>query len=187
MVDLHKAAPQFYPTLLSDTQATTQWLHKSVAWQAEEIQMFGKRLTVPRQVAWFGDAGLNYRYSGQPHLAVGWPSVLLALRDELLQKLNIPSNFVLLNRYQSGADYMGWHKDDEPSLVGPVVSVSYGATRRFRLEEPGNTQVKIRHTYELSPGSVLVHSRHWRHTLPKTLKPIGERFNLSFRQVKVHD
>jgi alkylated DNA repair dioxygenase AlkB len=180
---------QFYPDLASQSEALTEWLAAAVCWQDEEIQMFGKRLKVPRQVAWFGDAGLNYRYSGQPHLAQGWPPLLRSLRDELCSKLTVEVNFVLANRYRSGADYMGWHKDDEPRLAGPVVSVSFGSTRRFHLEEPGTNQLetmqsRTKHTFELSSGSVLVHPRHWRHTLPKTAKPIAERFNLSFRQVQ---
>lgn len=172
---------QFHPNLVSQPEALTEWLETVVSWQDEEIQMFGRRLKVPRQVAWFGDAGLNYRYSGQPHIAQGWPPLLRSLRNELCSKLTLEVNFVLANRYRSGADYMGWHKDDEPQLAGPVVSVSFGSTRRFRLEDP---ESRTTHAYELSSGSVLMHPRHWRHTLPKTAKPITERFNLSFRQVQ---
>lgn len=177
---------QFYPNFVSQPITLTDWLTTEVVWQNEAIYMFGKRLNVPRQVAWFGDAGLNYRYSGHAHLAEGWPQALLGLRQEIRRRLGFSVNFVLLNRYRNGADYMGWHKDDEPSLLGPVVSVSIGATRRFRLEEPSANQHKVKHTYELGDGSLLVHPRHWRHTLPKTAKPIGERFNLSFRQVCTH-
>lgn len=181
-----KAELQFYPEFVSQSANLKHWLTSEVVWQDEEIRMFGKRINAPRQVAWFGDAGLNYRYSGYPHLAQGWPQALLRLRQEIQRRLRIPLNFVLLNRYRSGADYMGWHKDDEPSLLGPVVSVSIGASRRFRLEEPRGHQHKVKHTYELGDGSLLVHPRHWRHTLPKTAKPVGERFNLSFRQVCAH-
>ncbi len=182
--DLGQAAElQYYPEFISPSATLKKWLSTEVVWHDEEIRLFGKRINVPRQVAWFGDAGLNYRYSGHSHLAPGWPQALLGLRQEIQARLKIPLNFVLLNRYRNGADYMGWHKDDEPSLLGPVVSVSIGASRRFRLEEPSVQQHKVKHTYELGDGALLVHPRHWRHTLPKTAKPIGERFNLSFRQV----
>lgn len=174
---------QFYPDFLGDAPAVKEWLATEVVWQDEEISMFGKRIKVPRQVAWFGDAGLNYQYSGHSHLAHGWPRAILGLRQKIEQRLGVPLNFVLLNRYRSGADYMGWHKDDEPSLIGPVVSLSLGASRRFHLEEPGVQLRHTRHTYELGDGALLVHPRHWRHTLPKTAKPMGERINLSFRQV----
>ena len=43
-------------------------------------------------------------------------------------------NGVLLNRYRSGQDSMGWHSDDEPEFgERPVIaSVSFGGTRTLR-------------------------------------------------------
>lgn len=160
-------------TLLHSLQQHTQW-------HSEYLTLFGKRIKVPRQVAWQGDAGCSYRYSGVDHVASGWSPVLSALRDQLSSHYQQPFNFVLLNHYRSGADYMGWHADDEPELVGDVCSVSLGATRRLLLQLPDGS----REGFDLPHGSALRIPRHWRHSLARTRRPVAARINLSFRCVR---
>ena len=66
-----------------------------------------------------------------------------------------------------------------------IASLSLGATRRFVLKHRQQTLRKL--VLELPPGSLLVMSgttqRHYRHALPRTAKPVGERINLTFRRV----
>jgi len=93
----------------------------------------------------------------------------------------VPSNFVLINFYRNGGDYMGWHADDERGLADRVASVSLGATRRFLLRPPGrNRSLGL----DLEPGSLLLLDGSVRHSLPRTRKPVGERVNLTFRQIE---
>jgi alkylated DNA repair dioxygenase AlkB len=96
-------------------------------------------------------------------------------------------NSVLLNRYRSGEDSMGWHADREPEL-GPepvIASVSLGATRRFDLRhnDTGTTRA-----FELTSGSLLVMrgntQAQWRHRVPKVREVARERVNLTFRFVQ---
>jgi alkylated DNA repair dioxygenase AlkB len=81
---------------------------------------------------------------------------------------------------------MGFHSDDEPELgEHPVVaSVSLGAARRFVLAAKRG---KVRHTLELAHGSLLVMrgecQREFRHGLPKTTAPVGERINVTWRRI----
>ncbi len=170
------------PSYLADAQADGlfDWLVGSVDWRSEHIRMFGKTVPVPRLVAWFGDPGICYRYSAIDHLAGGWPSPLRRLRDRLCLDCSADFNFVLLNRYRDGADSMGWHRDDEAALAGPVASLSLGATRRLRVRVPGSINSVA---LELSHGALLVHERHLPHALVKTRRRVGERVNLSFRTV----
>ena len=98
-------------------------------------------------------------------------------------------NGVLLNRYRTGRDSMSWHSDDEPEL-GPnpaIASVSFGASRRFRLRH--RTRKEEKFAIELSHGSLLVMDQatqlHWQHSVSKTAKPVGERINLTFRLIRV--
>ena len=157
------------------------WAEHEVDWRRENVHLFGRQIQVPRRVAWFGEPGLNYRYSGLDHVAQGWPPLLHRLRDELQRTFDVASNFVLLNRYEDGSQYMGWHRDDERNIGRDVCSVSLGAQRRFLLEnEAGERQ-----TLQLPHGSVLLHPGRWRHCLPKTALPVGVRINLSFREVRV--
>src|SRR5690606_23131491 len=53
-------------TVLPADDATKYYDHliSSVPWSRDEVVMFGKRVVTAREVAWFGDAGLSYTYSG---------------------------------------------------------------------------------------------------------------------------
>lgn len=166
---------------LPDADHWLQALQAETCWQSETIRLFGRPVSVPRQVAWFGDPGICYRYSGIDHEAEGWTTATRQLRDWLADRYQMPFNFVLLNHYRDGQDYMGWHADDERGLLGDVCSISLGATRRLLLE-PGSGQ---RIGVELPHGCVIRIPRRWRHTLAKTAKTVAPRINLSYRQVVV--
>jgi alkylated DNA repair dioxygenase AlkB len=96
-------------------------------------------------------------------------------------------NACLLNLYQDGTEGMGWHSDDEKSIVGEsvIASVSLGAERPFRFchKESGDV---VRLTLET--GSVLIMKgaiqRCWKHTLPKTKRVTSPRVNLTFRLMR---
>ncbi|MDH3641389.1 MAG: alpha-ketoglutarate-dependent dioxygenase AlkB [Gammaproteobacteria bacterium] len=157
-----------------------EWLLEKTSWRTERLQMFGREVLVPRLVAWYGDPGVTYRYSGIEHCAGGWPSALLPLVESIRSEFAPGVNFLLLNRYRNGADAMGWHTDDEPELADPVVSISLGATRRFHLRAQAGAETL---SLDLGHGALLVHGRHWPHAVPRTRKAVGERINLSFRTV----
>lgn len=167
---------RYLPESLHDADAVMRWCTNGPSWQHENIRLFGRLVRVPRMVAWYGDPGIRYGYSGLQHAAEGWPKPLSALREELTERLGMNWNFVLLNRYRDGRDWMGWHRDDEKEMRGPVASVSLGATRRFRLQDGDE-----RYHLDLEHGSVVVFDGRLRHTLARTSKSVGERFNLTFR------
>jgi alkylated DNA repair dioxygenase AlkB len=157
-------------------------LRDEVIWRQEAVHLFGRRCRVPRLVAWFGDAGLNYRYSGTDHICGGWIPALASLRDRLSDLTGFHPNLVLLNCYRDGRDAMGWHRDDETGLGAMVASVSLGAPRRFRIRPPG-TETAV--ALVLEHGSLLLMDGRASHTLPRTQRPVGERINLSFRRLAV--
>lgn len=164
---------------LPDADRWFEVITRKVRWRAETLRMYGRSIAVPRQVAWCGDQGVCYRYSGIDHPAQGWWPDAAALRDWLTDQYQVPFNFVLLNHYRHGADHMGWHADDERDLIGDVCAISLGSTRRLLLEpEPGQ-----RFGVNLPHGSVIRIPRLWRHCLAKTAKPVGPRVNVSFRQI----
>ncbi len=170
----------FYPHFLAQAEASDLFerLCDAADWRQEHLRLFGRSVPVPRLLAWYGDSGLNYRYSGIDHVCSGWLPELAALRQRLQNQVGMRCNLVLLNRYRSGADYMGWHADDERGLGLRVASVSLGASRRFllrRVTQPGVESMQLEH------GSLLVFPGCRRHSLPRTRKPVGERINLTFR------
>jgi alkylated DNA repair dioxygenase AlkB len=162
-------------------------LRDEVAWETHHVRLFGHEHASPRLSCWIGDPGTAYRYSGTLFEPRPWPSSLQRLRERLSAELDVGFNSVLANRYRDGRDCMGWHSDSEPEL-GPapvIASVSLGATRRFVLKHRDRPQEKL--AIDLPRGSLLVMAgatqRHYRHALPRTAKAVGERINLTFRQI----
>lgn len=164
-----------------------QALQAGLPWEVHHIRLFGRQVASPRLSCWIGDADAVYRYSGSRFLPHPWPPALARLRVRLQEELDQPFNSVLANRYRDGRDAMGWHSDDEPEL-GPqplVASLSLGAVRRFVLRRRDDPARRL--ALDLAPGSLLLmggHTqRHWKHALPRTARAVGERINLTFRQV----
>jgi alkylated DNA repair dioxygenase AlkB len=162
-------------------------LRTRIDWQQENIVIFGERRHVPRLVAWHGDPGTAYTYSGTAHEPLPWIPELQRVRHRAEELSGHRYNSVLLNLYRDGRDGMGWHADDEPELGRePVIaSVSLGATRRFKLRHRRSRIAAS--TLDLAHGDLLLmagQTQHaYVHAVPKTARPVGERVNLTFRWV----
>lgn len=169
-------------------------LRESTPWEQSTITIAGRPVRIPRLNAWFGEPGMTYRYSGTRFAALPWTAELANLRlkvqsvvDELPGSVDFDINSALLNLYRNGDDSVGWHSDDEPEL-GPhpqIASLSLGASRRFVLKNRHNKSNKLE--LELNAGSLLFMlgdtQQHWLHAVPKTRKSVGERINVTFRQI----
>jgi len=166
-----------------------QELLTSIDWRQEEILIFGQRRLVPRLVAWHGDPGTAYTYSGTTHEPLPWTADLTAIKSRVESLTRRSFNSVLLNRYRSGQDGMGWHADDEPELGQdpPIASASFGEPRRFLLRH--RRQRASRCELLLGHGDLLLMAgptqHHYVHAVPKTARIVGERVNLTFRSVTV--
>ncbi|RAU84133.1 alpha-ketoglutarate-dependent dioxygenase AlkB family protein [Pontibacter arcticus] len=162
-------------------------LSQSINWKQESIKLFGRDLPMPRLTAWYGDK--SYTYSGLKNEPQPWAPVLLQLKSKIEKITGQHYNSVLLNRYRSGQDSMGWHSDNEQELgLQPgIASISFGAERRFSFRHRINKDLKPL-SINLTNGSLLLMQgatqRNWLHSLPKTTKPISERINLTFRYIK---
>ena len=177
-----------YPAAFAtiDADALFRELLGGIKWRQETINLFGRPVRIPRLTAWCGDAA--YSYSGLTMQPEPWTAQLLKIKGRAEQLSGYRFNGVLLNRYRTGRDGMSWHSDDEAEL-GPnpaIASVSFGASRRFRLRH--RTRKGGKFTIDLSHGSLLVMARatqhHWQHSLSKTAKSVGERINLTFRLIR---
>ncbi|MGV8960561.1 MAG: alpha-ketoglutarate-dependent dioxygenase AlkB family protein [Stenotrophomonas sp.] len=173
---------------LRDTAERLQTaLRDEVLWEVHRIRMFGRWVDSPRLSCWMGDPQAGYRYSGVTFTPLPWLPVLAPLRERLEAETGHSFNSVLLNRYRDGRDCMGWHSDDEPELGSQpmIASLSLGATRRFLLKH--RAQPAVRLALELQHGDLLLMGgdtqRNYRHALPRTARPVGERINLTFRQI----
>jgi alkylated DNA repair dioxygenase AlkB len=188
-IELPDADARLWPQALAPDRADALLyaVRTDVDWQQERILIFGERRLVPRLVAWHGDSGASYVYSGTAHEPHAWTSELLEVRAVVERLTRRRYNSVLLNLYRDGNDGMGWHADDEPELgrEPAIASVSLGATRRFRLRHRRRRDVAV--ALDLPHGSLLLMAgatqHHYLHAVPKTARPVGERINLTFRYV----
>ncbi len=163
-------------------------LCNELVWDQPSVQLFGKTHKVPRLTAFYGDEGVEYRYSGLRHCASGWPPTLHTLNMRIDRMLQTGFNTVLLNWYRDGRDSMGFHADDEASLGSdPVIaSVSLGAERRFVIKSR-DTSRKFKREVFLRGGSLLVMAgkfqAEWLHGVPAEKSVTDGRINLTFRRV----
>jgi alkylated DNA repair dioxygenase AlkB len=165
-------------------------LRQTLAWQQRPIVIFGREVLQPRLTAWYGDPECSYVYSGKRNEPLAWTPLLRALREAVEQVSGARYNSVLANCYRNGQDSMGWHSDDEIEL-GPapiIASLSFGATRRFCLQHRKRKHERLE--LLLQEGDLLVMAGNtqacYRHALPKTARPIGERLNFTFRWIHSH-
>lgn len=150
--------------------------------------MWGRKIRQPRLIAWYGDAGRVYAYSGLRLDPLPWTPLLRDLKTRVEQASGAGFNSVLLNYYRDERDGIGFHSDDEPELGEcPVIaSLSLGEARTFVLKHKTLKSVKPVHL-PLASGSLLVMKgdtqRCWRHGMPKESRPCGPRVNLTFRTI----
>lgn len=162
-------------------------LRAEVPWRQERLVMFGREVDVPRLEAWIADPGLSYTYSGVRHDPEPWNEELLAVRTMMDGIAGHSFNSVLCNLYRDGSDGVDWHADDERELGDePIIgSLSLGASRRFDLRRVDDHSVRV--SLELHHGDAVIMrgttQALWRHRVPRTKRPVGERINLTFRRV----
>lgn len=188
--DLPDADVRLLCAFLADEEAGSlfQRLRSEVPWRQDTIKIYGKEHLLPRLQQWFGDAGLNYTWSGIRMAPLPWIPVLSEIRRRAEDAAREQFNTVLLNLYRTGDDTVSWHSDDERAL-GPtpiIASVSLGAERDFVLRHRGRDdveEVKI----ALPNGSLLLMQGKtqamWKHALPRRRGVTAERINLTFRRV----
>lgn len=177
-----------FPSAIPAARAEAQFrsLLGEIDWEQRSIFVYGKRHNQPRLVAWHGDHGKTYRYSGDTLIAKPWTEPLVELRVACETLAEHTFNSVLLNLYRDGNDAMGWHTDNEPELGNnPVIaSLSLGETRRFDLKHKLTGEKRSVH---LGNGDLLVMSGdtqvHWVHQVPRSAKVSAPRINLTFRTI----
>ncbi len=184
---------EYHPAFLdvAEADAALERLWGELEWSQTEITLFGRRVLQPRLVAWYGDPGASYTYSGLTLDPLAWHPLLTRLRARLEAFTGRRFNSVLANAYRDGADSMGWHRDDEPEL-GPepyIASLSLGGERRFLLRPLALENGKRARSrgMALAHGSLLImkgrSQKDFQHALPKTRRPCGLRINLTYRNI----
>ncbi len=177
---------QYIPDFLSKEEADSLLQHcLSLEWKQNQIKMLGKTLSVPRLETIYGDKGCDYTYSGSVHLTpLPWTPDLDLLRSKIEALSGYRFNIVIGNLYRDGLDSIGWHSDSEASMgtKPAIASVSLGSARKFQIRSIPSGAIA---NYWLEHGSLLLMmpgcQEGWKHQVPKTNLPVGQRVNLTFR------
>lgn len=174
----------------------TRWFHvlkEKCAWERRKTSF---QSPVPRDEAYYGDPGTNYRYSRREYKPLAWIPELLALKARVEEAVpvsayanlslpKLPYNAVLCNLYRDGKDSVGWHADAEPEMGPVIASLSLGAERLFHLK--GRTGGLV-FAERLPHGSLLVMAgqtqKNFKHEVPKEPDVIQPRINLTFRRIE---
>ena len=179
----------YYPNFIDTIKATELFKHlkENIAWQHDNIKVYGKIYKQPRLTALYGNIKKSYTYSNitmKPH---AFTEELNTIKKAIETIAQIHFTTCLLNLYRDGKDSNGWHADDEPELGNnPVIaSISLGQERFFNLRNIHNKKLKTK--ILLEHGSLLLMKgetqHYWQHQIPKTTKKIKERINLTYRVV----
>jgi alkylated DNA repair dioxygenase AlkB len=178
----------FVPQFLSRIEAD-KYLNvfaESIAWQQQEMQMYGKVVKFPRLTSWYGNNDKPYSFSGITLKPNAWTKELLDIKEKIEPLSHVAFNSVLLNLYRDGNDSISWHTDAEKELgINPIIaSVNFGAERTFQLR---HTQTNERFDISLTHGSLLIMmgelQHYWQHQVPKTKTLKSLRVNLTFRTI----
>lgn len=178
----------YFPGVMNEQTCSIlfETLRSSLDWHVDQLRMFGQLITTKREVAWVGDQGCSYTYSGVKKEPQAWTPELLSIKNTVEQIAGWTFNACLLNLYHDGNQGMGWHSDDEKELQckAPIASVSLGGTRKFAFKHKID---KSSSSLLLESGSVLImHAptqTFWHHSLLKTKRPTPARINLTFRSI----
>ncbi|CAM3830225.1 alpha-ketoglutarate-dependent dioxygenase AlkB family protein [Aquirufa aurantiipilula] len=161
-------------------------LLQSIVWEHDQVRLFGKTHITARKVAWYGDERRSYRYSGSEKQAHAWTPLLWEIKSKVQEICQAEYNACLLNLYHDGNEGMGWHADNEKSIVpkSSIASLSLGSQRRFDLKHLSTGEKR---SLMLENGHLInmegVIQDYWKHALPKSKKVNGLRINLTFRRM----
>jgi alkylated DNA repair dioxygenase AlkB len=141
----------------------------------------GATIPVPR---WQQAYGRDYRYSGNVNRALPVPAIIEPYLAWAQAELDAHLNGFLLNWYDAGLSHrIGAHRDSIAGLVegAPIVTISLGATRTFRLSAREKGFVD----FEASHGSVFVlpweTNRNVKHGVPHRAADTGRRISITLR------
>lgn len=147
----------------------------------EKITLFGKIHNVPRYQQAYGK---DYKFSNTISKALEVPVYFDPLFKFFNEKYKCKFNMMLINWYPNGNYYINMHSDDEKQIIPntPIVTISFGATRKFITLEKHNGTKTI---YKLNDQDVLVmcgtFQKTHKHGIPKETNVDSMRISITLR------
>jgi alkylated DNA repair dioxygenase AlkB len=150
-----------------------------------EIIVYGKKCKQHRNIGFFSDESIGYRYSKKLMHSKPMSPCMERLLNVINKTLDAYFNGILVNKYMNGNDYIGAHSDDESGLdkVG-VVSISYGAERIFRIRDKKTKKIICN---EVTTHCSVLHmggdfQKIYTHEIPIQKKVKNSRISFTFRK-----
>lgn len=149
------------------------------------IMVYGRKAIQHRSIGFFSNVSEGYYYSRQLTRSMPLTHNLENLLSLVNTKFNSDFNGILVNKYPDGTHYIGKHSDDENSLsnIG-VVSISYGATRKFRIRDKLTNQI-IRDIPTTSKEIWIMggdFQKEFTHEIPVEKRIKNSRISFTFRK-----
>lgn len=170
------------PEELNISAATFNALWKMHPTEYHKISMMGRLVGTPR---WQQAYGVDYYYTGRINRAQPVPSLLEPLLSWARETIEKGLNGLLLNWYEGSlGHYIGKHRDSvrNMTLGLPIVTVSYGEERVFRLRPLRGRGHK---DFPARNGSVFIMpyetNQAWAHEVPHFSRFTGRRISVTLR------
>jgi alkylated DNA repair dioxygenase AlkB len=158
-----------------------------------EIMVYGKQAHQNRDIAFYSDVSAGYKYSRQTIKSqpldnspdIGGISLMRWLLDTVNAGLGTTFNGILVNRYNTGEDYISAHSDDETALSkGMVAGISFGATRTFRIRDKESKKILLDLPHQ--SGMLVVmdgadFQKLYTHEIPVQKRIKEQRISVTFR------
>lgn len=150
-----------------------------------EVRIHGRTVHTPR---WQQAYGMDYHYTGRVNRALPIPPALHLLLVWAREAIDGRLNGVLVNWYDgSRGHYIGRHRDSRANMVAgaPIVTISFGQERSFRLRPWPNVRGRQRIDFKASDGTVFVMpfetNLSWTHEVPSSSKWKDRRISVTLR------
>lgn len=151
-----------------------------------EIIICGKVCHQRRDVGFFSNESIGYKYSNQLMKSQPLTEKLTILLNEINEMFHADFNGILINRYNDGNDYISPHSDDESALdpnTG-VVALSYGGECIFRIRRKKNKEIV--HEEITSSGKIIQMAGYFQvlytHEIPIQKECKDIRYSFTFRK-----
>ena len=162
------------PNYVGDPNALFDELRLGIDWEKFKHVVYEKEFSSPRLMCILKfDKDISDEF---PFLDI--------IKRRVEKITHVKFRYAVLNYYRDGNDHIGYHSDREVANGNIVVSVSVGATRRFKLKHKYRDD--ITHTFLLANGDVLILNTAaiktiYKHSVPK-MANVGPRINITFRE-----
>ena len=153
--------------------------------QKPPITLFGKEVAQPRNIGFFSNESIGYKYSHKLMPSQPMTDALSELLSVINEMTDSDFNGILVNEYPDGTHKIGAHSDNEDALSknGCVVCVSFGASRKLRFKDKVSKEtvmdVQTRSNEILIMGGDF--QKEFTHEIPQEKKVKESRISYTFR------